>query len=784
MPRNVVKLPVLKVAAESRRRALCCVAFRGHVMSKFPLKRVMLGAVVASAFTIESSGAFAACDTATITGNCQDLVLPNTAGNVNYSIDSGAVITSSNTDPNGDLPSVNINSSIGTFTNNGTVTGGGANAAVVAAGSAVINGNFANNGIIYSEDNEALLFYSGSTLNGDFINNGRIEAFSDDSGTDRWVYAIIFQNNSTINGTFTNSAAGVITSNSNHAVEVDTFISEFNNEGLISHTASDDNNWGPAVALFTGHIGVFNNSGTMTDSSTPLYGYPSGALLLANAWANPNGSVINTLINSGEMSVTNSTYAQSAITVRTDSSIGTINNLGDIWTAGSGYYGIENRGTITTLNNHQGTTGSYGSPLTYGENLPANYNMIVYGDDYGQLAVDYNNYSGSMTFGVFGGDAANGIAASQLNARVYENVVTGVDQAAYDNAFNTSQAITDIYGSNGAAFGSYNGVAWMLTDATYREGADTAWDLTAFSFGLDLAEPQRAMLEDRQQAVRNGLDYDCAQFDKDGICVSLKARYSGFGEEHEGAGVLTVAKQLEAGVRIGGFLDARLSSNEVDGVQMKSGLPMFGLFAAYSAHQDGTGLHARFAAAYEHGTADISRSNMLGSAATVSGTAHVDSYGIAQRFGWGFDVGNKTVLTPYFSLRLTDSTRGAYDEAYSAGVVEDPFSYDAYGQKRTTGTLGADFEGAIDQSTTYRLGAGLDYDVASNLDPFAAYSDLIGDMTYSNDVKARATRFFGSAGIGHMLEKNKTLTLDAHVSQKDFGSESAYSLMAGYQMAF
>jgi len=61
------------------------------------------------------------------------------------------------------------------------------------------------------------------------------------------------------------------------------------------------------------------------------------------------------------------------------------------------------------------------------------------------------------------------------------------------------------------------------------------------------------MLEERQQAIRNGLDHDCAQFDKDGVCVSFKARYSGFGEEREGAGVLTVAKRIDTGLRVGAF---------------------------------------------------------------------------------------------------------------------------------------------------------------------------------------------------------------------------------------
>lgn len=403
--------------------------------------------------------------------------------------------------------------------------------------------------------------------------------------------------------------------------------------------------------------------------------------------------------------------------------------------------------------------------------LPDAYNMIVYGDQYGQL--DVGGHSGQMTFGIFGGDAANGIAASQLKSRVYQDVVSGIDQSSYNNTF-----------TDGASFGSYNGVAWKLTDAEWRSGGNTNWDLTVLNFGLDLAEPQRAMLEGRQQAVRNGLDHDCAQFDKDGFCMSFKARYSGFGNEREGAGVLTVAKRIDSGLRVGGFIDDRVSSNEVKGVQMKSGVPMFGLFAAYTAHQDGTGFQARIAAAYEHGTADISRSNMLGSASDVTSKAYVDSFGVAERLGWGFGLGNKNVLTPYLGLRYTQAQRSGYEEAYSPGSVDDPFSYSAYGEHRVTGTLGADFNGNLGKDMTYRLGAGVDYDFSSCLDNFGAYSALFGDMTYTNDVTPRAARLFGSAGVGYAVDTNRTLTLDGNISQMDYGSESAYSLIAGYRMTF
>lgn len=575
---------------------------------------------------------------------------------------------------------------------------------------------------------------------------------------------------------FSDNAVAISTCNSNS-----TPVSNCSNLFINLNTASIDVGVGVTVSNENGYslevqsgsnatLGMLSIEGSIT---TPDAGGGNSAIV------NRSGNTISEIIVASTAGVSgrwSGIYNEWG-----PATIGTITNLGTVTNLNDPYQAIYNEGNIGTINNLQGV-GNEAGALKFSGKLPTSYNMIVYGDQYGQF--DVGGYSGQMTFGIFGGDAVNGIAASQLKSLTYQNVVTGVDKSAYDNSFNTSSSITSIYGSNGAAFGSYNGAAWILHDATYRESADTAWDLTVLNFGLDLAEPQRAMLEQRQQAIRNGLDHDCDQFDKDGLCVSVKARASGLGDEREGAGVLTVAKRIDTGFRIGGFIDERVSSNEVNGVQMKLGLPMFGAFAAYSAGKDGTGIQARVSAAYEHGRASISHNNMLGSASTVSGDADVDSLGVAQRIGWGFGIGNKNVITPYLGLRYTQAKRSAYAEAYDAGVVDDPFSFSAYGEHRVTGTFGADLNGHINDAVTYRLGAGVDYDFANDLDTFAAYSDLLGDMTYVNGLKARDKRLFGSAGIGYALEKNRTFTLDGNVSQMDYGSDKAYSLMAGYQMAF
>ena len=57
-----------------------------------------------------AANAYAACDTATVSGACPRMTLPSAAGNANYVLDSSAVV-----------PDVLVNNAIGSLTNNGRI---------------------------------------------------------------------------------------------------------------------------------------------------------------------------------------------------------------------------------------------------------------------------------------------------------------------------------------------------------------------------------------------------------------------------------------------------------------------------------------------------------------------------------------------------------------------------------------------------------------------------------------------------------------------------------------
>lgn len=747
----------------------------------FNLSTGLCLAIGTVSFVLMTTTAYADCASATITGNCFDLVLPSSAGDTDYVIGTDAIVSSSNTDPGGNIDAVDVGDDIGSLTNDGYINGGRANVGLLFSEGAFVSGNVINNGTVYTEDDTALLFLTGATLNGNFVNNGRIEGYSNDIDTDRWVYSLIFQHGVTFNGTVTNSATGVITSNSNHAVEIDTYISQFNNAGLIEHTASDDNNWGPAVGMFSGHVGVFNNSGTMTDSSTPLYGWTSGGLLLASSWQTPDeGSVIDTLNNSGEISVTNASYAQSGITVRSGSSIGAINNTGDIWTAGADYYGIQNFGTILHLNNYQGTNGSYGSALTYGGILPTYYNVIVDGDAYGQLAVDYNDHTGSLTFGVFAGDENSGVSASQLYYKTYVDVMTGVHVGDIDNQW--AQTTTGDH----RALGVYGSQVWMLRE----NQEDYSWNLEVVEplGGTDALENQR--LSDLQGKVDlgAGTPYDCRIDDNRSGCVALKGA---FRSPEDGASAGSVAiigsARLNESVRVGGFLEKDFAWHGSDYVDYAQSAPSLGAYLAVSQNPNDTGLQAKASFAMTRGEATLSRENLFGDAEMASGKAGAKGYSLAQTIGYGIALDKTAVLTPFMGVGFVSATRDAYTENSDQEGLDDVFTYAEYNRNATLSSVGVAYERNIPKGLSLRGGLGLSYVLASSSDNFAATSDLIGVETINATAVADQQKTVGVnayLGAEHSISDDQKIGFGANVWRSVGSGDYGYTLMAGWTLNF
>lgn len=180
-------------------------------------------------------------------------------------------------------------------------------------------------------------------------------------------------------------------------------------------------------------ITTLNNEGTISTSGTGAFGIN-------------NITTITSLNNTGTIS----TSGLSAYGFYNRGTLTTFTNTGTISTSGFSAYGFYNRGILTTLNNLQGASGS---PLTYRNILPANYNIIINStSNYGQLAVTMGTQATS--FGIYTG--------STLSAATYNSVLTGVSSSNITNY----SSITDWNNFNS----SYK---WKLSQV----GSSTTWDL-------------------------------------------------------------------------------------------------------------------------------------------------------------------------------------------------------------------------------------------------------------------------------------------------------------------
>ena len=469
-----------------------------------------------------------------------------------------------------------------------------------------------------------------------------------------------------------------------------------------------------------------------------------------------------------------------------DARIAKINNIGSIVTEGVGTVGIfnEDRNGITELNNAQGVYGSGGSALTLAKNLPNNYNMIVYGNAYGQLAVQSINttpdwkgaVSNNMTFGIFGGDAANGVAPSVLNSRNYLDVMTGVDVGHLNNTF-----------TNGTSYGTYGGAIYALSDATWRGGVNTAWDLRVLNLSADLVVPQAGMLEQRTQAIRTSLGYDCNYFNENNICFTANARYSSYNTDSlgEGAGLLTAAILLNSNVRAGVFVDVG-NVAEPKGIKLDNTVTTYGAFIGYAENKDGTGTQAKVVAAYQRTDADFTRYNISGTASVATGDANVSSFGILAQIGRGYAMANNKVITPYLGLGYARSKRDDFsDSGTGVGLA---FSYNDYTLERTWAEAGIELKGKVEGQSEwpfyYRVGAALQHDIAYRLSDFNATGSVSGvNMLIKGSDGNNYIRARGFAGLAYEVKKGTLVGVDLNMQGLDNG-DIASTILLGLRTSF
>ena len=360
------------------------------------------------------------------------------------------------------------------------------------------------------------------------------------------------------------------------------------------------------------------------------------------------------------------------------------------------------------------------------------------------------------------------------------NVITGVSADEIDNARSVFEVRSGVVAA----------LDYHLD--TSLEGTQTAWDVRILNYGADMAEPQRAFLDNAATALRWSVkNSDCDVFGSNGWCISadvIQTERNTAGQtanESNSAGAFTVAKQLDQGYRIGLFVSNAHGFGDVSGVTVTSQQPTYGGFIGYSQNGDGTGLQARISAAYQTGTGTFQRTNVLGSATSESTSAGFETSALSATFGKGYKVEGDAVVTPYLGLTMSSATRVGYSEgSQQNGVLDAQVSYDAYKAVQVTGSLGFTVDGQIGEKVTYHFGASVERDLSYNLSEFTIRGTDFGSSSYMSGEAPRNNRLNVSAGLGFLVGENSTVTLGTNIIQHSGASTVDYKLVAGYRLKF
>lgn len=550
-------------------------------------------------------------------------------------------------------------------------------------------------------------------------------------------------------GVFTNTSSGVVSAGSIPDGAILSFA-----------TSASIYNYGSIVG---GNAGIWQDSGTIsTLFNANLIRGTANAILA-------NGQITN-LINTGTLTATSS--LDSIISIQAAGTISTLTNAGAI---SGGFSGIDNFGSIGTLNNSQGGNGSSAAntALIYSQGLPTNYNIIVRSTShYGQLS--YRSVTGTTTtFGIYGG-GVSGVAASTLNKGTYSSVLSGV-------------AASNL---TGATKGNYNGFTWSLSQVDTINGI---WNLLVT--GASTADTQQSLINTsaalqntftlQNTVLANSLSYDCTVFGANDVCISAGGRntqVSAANGLNNTSALLIAAYRVMPTVRVGAYADQNLSVNNAGStVNLGNNTPLIGLFGAWNERLDGTGTEVKVSAAYGQKNTTVTR-QVVGTSEAGSGSSQLNSQGAQVAAKYGFGVTPDVIVSPYVGIRYTQNNMGGYTEGASSSVTA-PLTYSALNTNATTVLAGVGAQYRFIPQATAFASAGVESDTNTNNGTYSATG--IAGLTplnfNANPVKNRPT---ATVGAYYDVEKNQRLGVIGIYRQEFYQAVSTTTVMATYTVGF
>lgn len=666
-----------------------------------------------------------------------------------------------------------LDSDNNTLTVNGNITTTGLYATSIYNGYASEGNNYLINGLVQRNDNFSNSAYALYNIGG--IDNLTIASSAALKATvnDTLAYGIRNQDGATIaslnnagsiQAVAANSQAYAISNYWSEAMGIASIITTLTNSGSIVATAEST---ARAISNRGSTIGSLINTGNISATATG-----STAAAISN-----HGGTIGIFNNSGTIFATAGTDFASGVKNYESSTITSFTNSGTIsaTTPGVNSTDVYNYGSLITFNNLQ-------SGLSYEGVLPVSYNIIVGSvNNFGQL--DVNIASGSMTFGLYAGDADIGVS---LTEGTYSSIITGVANNLITNESTAIAIVGDGVDSVGSASATLAETApssgiydlSVTGNYTYFNQANTqaAINHTAYQLGSVAGQINNNM------NFAHMTTYDCQVYGEQGGCLSIGGRYldtsspsgSSFGA------VMVGGYKLNDQLRVGGFVDQSFRSR-TQNIDLDMNTPMIGFNLVWNQDPAHLGVQLKLANTFQNLDADINRAS-IGASQAASGNTDIQAQSYLAELSYRYQLNKEILLQPLLALRYSRVKMDGYVEE----DVSAPIRFASNRDRNGTLILGLKTFHQLTQKLNVNANIGYEKDISNHRDNLQG---SISGMTSSfagvdPALNIDKTRFFASLGAQYAIDNTQQLEATAYVQQNRYNHGEARVLYLNYSVGF
>ena len=667
-----------------------------------------------------------------------------------------------------------LDSDNNTLTVNGNITTTGLYATSIYNGYASEGNNYLINGLVQRNDNFSNSAYALYNIGGiDNLTIASSAALKATTVNDTLAYGIRNQDGATIaslnnagsiQAVAANSQAYAISNYWSEAMGIASIITTLTNSGSIVATAEST---ARAISNRGSTIGSLINTGNISATATG-----STAAAISN-----HGGTIGIFNNSGTIFATAGTDFASGVKNYESSTITSFTNSGTIsaTTPGVNSTDVYNYGSLITFNNLQ-------SGLSYEGVLPVSYNIIVGSvNNFGQL--DVNIASGSMTFGLYAGDADIGVS---LTEGTYSSIITGVANNLITNESTAIAIVGDGVDSVGSASATLAETApssgiydlSVTGNYTYFNQANTqaAINHTAYQLGSVAGQINNNM------NFAHMTTYDCQVYGEQGGCLSVGGRYldtsspsgSSFGA------VMVGGYKLNDQLRVGGFVDQSFRSR-TQNIDLDMNTPMIGFNLVWNQDPAHLGVQLKLANTFQNLDADINRAS-IGASQAASGNTDIQAQSYLAELSYRYQLNKEILLQPLLALRYSRVKMDGYVEE----DVSAPIRFASNRDRNGTLILGLKTFHQLTQKLNVNANIGYEKDISNHRDNLQG---SISGMTSSfagvdPALNIDKTRFFASLGAQYAIDNTQQLEATAYVQQNRYNHGEARVLYLNYSVGF